>query len=179
MRRRTLLPALTLAALASCGPTNWGWVEPAVVSNDLRPDYRPFAPASIRIYPLTHLGLDDNDDPAIICHIELRDRWGDSVKALGMLQVQLYQPRGGLDAETARQILKWDAALQNERTNAALYDPATQTYRLTLGGLPPWIAERAAGAEREPVRLELRAVFQTLGPNGEERILRDAMALEI
>ncbi len=176
----TLLAAAIGATLTSCGGSTWHWVEPVATSNDLRPDYSPFAPMSLRIYPLTHLGPAEDGGAAIICHIELRDRWGDSVKALGKLQVQLYRPRAGLDADTAEQILIWDVPLEDERQNAALYDPATQTYRLALGGLPDWIAQRAApDSPRAPVRLELRAVFQTLGPNGEEKVLRDAMVLEI
>ena len=181
IRRSTTIPAAACAlVLTSCGGSSWQWSEPVANTNDLRPDYNPFAPMSLRIYPLTHLGEEPGGEAAIICHIELRDRWGDSVKALGKLQVQLYRPRAGLDASTAEQILKWDVPLENERQNAALYDPATQTYRLALGGLPDWIAERAdLAANRQTLRLELRAVFQTLGPNGEERVLRDAMVLEI
>ncbi|HZW10928.1 MAG TPA: hypothetical protein VFF69_13585 [Phycisphaerales bacterium] len=181
--RSTALAALAACPLliASCGGARWGWVEPAATSEDLRPDYNPFAPMSLRIYPLTHLAPADAEQTTLVCHIELRDRWGDAVKALGKLQVQLYRPRGGLDATTAEQVLKWDVRLEDEQQNAALYDPATQTYRLALGGLPQWIADRARAetAPADTVRLELRAVFQTLGPSGEEKVLRDSMALEV
>ena len=162
------------------GPVDWGWVEPAAPSNDLRKGYNAFAPESLRVFPLTHLGRDEHGEAAIICHIELRDRWGDSVKALGPLQVQLYRPEGGVDATSAVQILIWDVALEDERENAASYDPATQTYRVVLVGLPEWIADRVDAEPSEPrVRLELRAVLQTLGANGEERVLRDGMVLDI
>lgn len=176
--------ALVIAGLglAGCagGPVNWGWTEPSAPRNDLRRGYNAFAPESVRVFPLTHLGTDDDGEAAIVCHIELRDSWGDSVKALGPLQVQLYRPEGGIDAASAVQILKWDVPLQDERENAASYDPATQTYRLVLVGLPEWIAERVEPDPGRPrVRLEIRAVFQTLGPNGEEKVLRDGMVLDI
>lgn len=179
---RFALAACALVLLPACGsgPVDWGWVEPAAPRNDLRPGYNAFAPEAIRVFPLTHLGRDEHGEPAIICHVELRDRWGDSVKALGPLQIQLYRPEGGLDATSAVQILRWDVPLNDERENAASYDPATQTYRLVLVGLPSWIGQRAdADPSRQPVQLEVRAVFQTLGPNGEERVLRDGMVLEI
>lgn len=174
-----------MLGLSGCGIglTDWGWTEPATPRNDLRPGYNAFAPEAVRVFPLTHLGRDESGEPAIVCHIELRDRWGDSVKALGPLQVQLYRQAGGVDGGSAVQILKWDVALEDERENAASYDPATQTYRLVLVGLPGWLAERAEppkeGATRPRIRLEIRAVFQTLGPNGEEKVLRDGLALDV
>jgi len=162
------------------GPADWGWVEPAAPRNDLRKGYNAFAPVSLRVFPLTHLGRDERGEAAIICHIELRDRWGDSVKALGPLQMQLYRPEGGVDATDAVQILRWEVALQDERENIASYDPATQTYRVVLVGLPAWMAERVDADPAGPrVRLEVRAVFQTLGANGEEQVLRDWMVLDI
>lgn len=172
-------------SLPGCGmgPMDFGWTEPAKPRNDLRPGYNAFAPEAVRVFPLTHLGRDDFGAAAIVCHIELRDRWGDSVKALGPLQVQLYRQGGGVDGGSAVQILKWDVALEDERENAASYDPATQTYRLVLVGLPGWLAERVEalkeGTTRPRIRLEIRAVFQTLGSNGEEKVLRDGMALDV
>ena len=178
---RLVAPAC-VGLLTGCGvgPVDWGWVEPAAPRDDLRKGYNAFAPEAVRVFPLTHLGRDERGVPAIICHIEMRDRWGDPGKALGLLQVQLYRPEGGLDAASAVQILRWDVPLQDERENAASYDPATQTYRLVLVGLPGWIAERVnPDPDRPRVRLEVRAVLQTLGPNGEERVLRDGMVLDI
>lgn len=180
-RSLAALGALALAALLpACGGADWQWTEPVRPAGVLRPGYNAFAPHAVRVFPLTRLGRDDEGQPAIVCHVELRDRWGDPVKALGHLQVQLYRPMGGVDARAATQILKWDVALENERVNAQSYDPATQTYRLVLVGLPDWIGARLdAPPDAAPVRLEVRAVFQTLGPAGEERVLRDGMVLEI
>lgn len=176
--------ACGLLGAAGCGGLpSWDWTEPLTPQNDARPGYNAFAPHSVRVFPLTRLGRDEAGEPAIVCHVELRDRWGDPVKALGQLQVQLYRPMEGIDKGTAAQILKWDVALDDERINAQSFDPATRTYRLVLVGLPAWIGERvdppAEGENRPRARLEVRAVFQTLGPNGEERVLRDGMVLGI
>lgn len=163
-------------ALAACaGPGTWGSTRPLTPTTGLRADHNAFAPVAIRVHPLTHLasGL---AEPAIICHIEMTDRWGDPVKALGILQLQLYRPQGGLNASTAEQILLWDAPLQDERYNASVYDPATRTYRLQLAGLPQWISRAADDQNRD--RIEIRAVFQTLGPGGEEQVLRDGRIIE-
>ncbi|MBK7405885.1 MAG: hypothetical protein IPJ41_15010 [Phycisphaerales bacterium] len=178
-RRAILLPVLL--TLGGCsGGGFWALGPPAAPQSDLREGYNAFAPASLRIFPLTHLGLDDQGRPAIICHIELADRWGDSVKALGRLRVTLSRSEGGLGAATARQELAWDVRLDDERTNAEAYDPSTQTYRLLLGGLPPWLAQRATeDAARAPLRLRLDAVFQTLGRNGEEQVLSDGLVLDV
>lgn len=175
---------LVLLGVPGCGgPAAWDWTEPLTPRVDARPGYNAFAPHSLRVFPLTRLGRDESGAAAIVCHVELRDRWGDPVKALGQMQVQLYRPTEGIDGSASTQILKWDVALDDERINAQSYDPATRTYRLVLVGLPDWIAERvdppAEGESRAGVRLEVRAVFQTLGPNGEERVLRDGMVLGV
>lgn len=172
-RTRTLLIA-SLALLPACTGSVPGWTQPVASGNDLSRDYNPFAPDAIRIHPLSHATKSEHG-AAIICHLEVTDRWGDAVKALGTLQVQLYRPRAGLDAGTAEQILRWDIPLDDERYNAAVYDPATRTYRIELVGLPDWIDPASGGA----TRLELRAVFQTLGPRGEERVFRDGRVLVI
>lgn len=158
----------------------WDWSPPEPPRNDLREGYNAFAPASLRIFPLTHLGTDDKGVPAIICHIELADRWGDSVKALGRMRVTISRAEGGLGATTARQELAWDVRLDDESTNAEAFDPTTQTYRLLLGGLPPWLADRVNPDPARPaVRLRVDAVLQTLGPNGEERVLSDGLVLDV
>ncbi len=183
--------------LGGCGTLGWDWTEPRTHNRALKPGYNAFAAQAIRIHPLTHFAMVDGQ-AEIVCHIEMLDRWGDSVKALGTLQLQLYKPEERAKATSAVQILKWDVDLTDETFNAGAYDPATRTYRLSLGGLPVWIAQAVAKQQAEggggggdgaagnkaavnglPIRLELRAAFQTLGPNGQERVLRDGMGLEL
>lgn len=47
-------------------------------------------PQELVIHPLTRIGSDLGGSPALICHIELKDRFGQSVKTLGALRVELY-----------------------------------------------------------------------------------------
>ncbi|MFI4898387.1 MAG: hypothetical protein ACIARR_11235, partial [Phycisphaerales bacterium JB059] len=53
----------------------------------------PFAPASMRVYPLTQIERTGEGEARLVLHLELRDAWGDTVKGIGNLQVQLL--RGG------------------------------------------------------------------------------------
>ena len=137
----------------------------------------PFVASSIRIYPLTRVAMDEGE-VVIVCHIEVKDQWGDPVKALGALQVQLFRPASG-DAGS-EQVLRWEVPLDDERFNAASYDPATRTYRVRLGDLPPWVASMAERApdDSSRERIELRASFRTRGKRGEELVLTDGTVLE-
>ena len=64
----------------------------------------PFAHASMRIHPLTRVDHDAKGAVWIICHIELKDAWGDTCKGTGKLQVQLYGPRAGTTEGSAFRI---------------------------------------------------------------------------
>lgn len=133
---------------------------------------RPFAPVVMQIHPLTRIGRDEaRNQPLIICHLELRDSWGDTCKGTGTLQVQLYRsdPGGG----SGTQELKWDVDLSDLEKNSQLYDPATRTYRLALE-VPERLIVRESGR-----RLRLRAILDTWGPRGEQRTLQDEFVLEL
>lgn len=132
---------------------------------------RPFTPVVLQIHPLTRTGRDEaRSQPLIVCHIELRDSWGDTCKGVGDLQVQLFRsdPGGG----PGTQELKWDVDLSDLEVNSHLYDPATRTYRLALE-VPERLIIREAGR-----RVRLRAILQTWGPRGEPRTLQDEFVLE-
>lgn len=94
----------------------------------------PFAPASVRIHPLTHLDRGPTGEPVLVCHIELLDPWGESVRGVGNLKVSLFGPSRPVSTEDA----VWNFDLNSLTTNDTLYDPATQTYRLHLVDLPEW-----------------------------------------
>jgi hypothetical protein len=108
-------------------------------------------PARMLIHPLTRVGTDASGQPALLLYIELRDRFGQNARALGMLHVVVQHPgrdpisagsgggTPGLDA------MAWDVDLRDPDQNALLYDDLiTRTYRLTLTGLPEWLTEWAA-----------------------------------
>lgn len=143
-------------------------VDPAALIN-------PFAPVEMQIHPLTRIDRDASGRLWIICHIELRDVWGDPSKGVGAMQIQLYRPIGARPLGQGIQELKWDVDLSDMERNARLYDPATRTYRLALKDQPEWLAEAPeAGASRAV----LRAVFTTAGPLGEPLVLQHELLLQ-
>ena len=108
----------------------------------------PFKPASVRVFPLTHFDLNAAGEPLLVLHLELTDRWGDSVKAAGSLRVELAAPTRGT-AASEETVLQWDVNLLNLDLNASRYDPTTATYRVPLEGLPRWAVQFARGRPGE------------------------------
>lgn len=108
----------------------------------------PFAPTWMRVHPLTHVRLGPDGEPEIVCHVELRDRWGDGCKGRGSLVVRVFGPRDGA-AGAEGEVSRWDVDLSNLEQNAMLFDPATRTYRMVLTGPPKWIATLARGGSGE------------------------------
>jgi hypothetical protein len=120
-------------------------------------------PERIEIHPLTRVATDAAGRPIIICHVELRDRFEQNIKALGAMRVELYGRAAAGDdrqhdavppptptapgadnpvqpAQTLRQQLVWNIDLTDPDTNALFYDDLiTRTYTLTLGGIPDWV----------------------------------------
>ena len=127
-----------------------------------------FAPASLRVYPLTHGETSEDEGTRLVLHLELRDAWGDTVKGIGRLQVQLL--RGGNLGGGGRDERMWEVDMRDPEINAAYYDPATRTYRVQLRDLPPWAIEQS---QRRDGRLRVLAVYNTPAPDGSERFLRD------
>jgi len=169
----------------------------------------PFVPTSMRIYPLTHIERGspppappaqptgpspaDNVQPQdttprpaeirIIAHLEFRDAWGDSTKAVGPLVILLYGPNS--NASTARnakdgdnpdafapevQQRRYDIDLTDLKRNAELYDPATRTYRIPLSGLPEWIVNSTPNTN---LRITLRAEVKSPRADGSSVLLVD------
>jgi hypothetical protein len=124
----------------------------------------------MQIHPLTRVDHDPKGDIWIICHIELKDAWGDTTKGVGQLQIQLFKPAGGPGSGVGTQEVTWDVNLSDLDQNAALYDSATRTYRLQLEGAPSWVSGDTG--QNKP-RVRLRAIMHTLGPAGERRVLQD------
>jgi hypothetical protein len=164
------LCALCVSAvnLAGCGikpkPPLAGTTASRVVSS-------PFAPKAMAIHPLSRVEKDGSGQALIICHIELRDEWGDTCKATGQLQVQLYRPLGGRQGGLGTQELAWDVDLSDLEMQR-LFDSATRTYRLELEGAPAWVLEEGRGA-----RGRLRAVLTSTGLQGEAKTLTGEYSL--
>ncbi len=166
----------------------------------------PFVPTSMRIYPLTHIerGLAiplppsnptgpspaDNIPPMdtvaaqkrsevrLITHIDFRDAWGDSTKAIGAMTILLYGPGSSPNAtpdpasvpekSSSTQLRRYDIDLTDLKRNAELYDPATRTYRIPLAGLPDWITT-ATG----PIKVTIRAEMKSPRSDGSSVLLVD------
>lgn len=129
-----------------------------------------FAPASIRISPLTRLETGTSGKPELAIYFELTDNWGHSTKSPGIAQVQLYR-LGGVSAGLATLADRWEADLTDPARNSALFD-VTRMYRLPLAELPEWLSARAAGGG-EPVRVRVRLFYRTVGERGATVDLRD------
>ncbi len=176
MPHRPIVPALLAALLAACtappparGPARSGQ------ATDLP---NPFPPEAIVIHPLTRAERDPQGRPVIMCHIEFRDAWGDTVKAAGTLQVQLYRPVGAGDI--GQQELVWPIPLNDLDANAGFFDPATRTYRLPLEDAPEWVIPPEPGTTAGPARrIKLRAVFEGLDAHAHPLTLQDEYVFEV
>lgn len=156
--RATSSVFILLAAMAGCsnGPSA------APPGNFSMPsDSFPFSPANVRIHPLTHVEAAAKGS-FVVLHLEIKDRYGDSIKWLGSAKVKLYQPGSASTGEAIEtEALAWDITETNTADgNARVFDPATRTYRVRLEA-PAWVArvlERDPSADRMPW-LRLRVSF--------------------
>ena len=116
----------------------------------------PFAPVRLVIHPLTRVVRDPaTGEERIEVHLELQDRWEDSVKWLGVVVFELFR-----EAPTAingpgghEEVKSWKVDLSQPEENSRPYDRVTRTYRLTLVGLPD---SHAYGASAGSMRLTAR-----------------------
>lgn len=141
LARLTLTLSSLAAVLSACGVEPKGGSAPrkgepiADTTAHFGPsDCEVFAPTAIRIHPLTRLVVEKTEGAAVQAHIELTDRWGDSVKWLGTMVFELYRdaPAGGGVAGGQEQINVWSLDLSDPDANAKAYDRVTRTYRATL-----------------------------------------------
>jgi hypothetical protein len=166
-----------LVAAAACAGGCALKPKPALSGSAATGVKNPFGPATLSIHPLTRVDRDEAGRLWIICHIELRDVWGDSCKGAGKLQVQLYKPTGGRAGGPGIQELTWDVDLSDLKLNASLYDPATRTYRLPLEDPPAWLVASTTDRKSDLPIARLKAVLVTTGVKGDEKILTDEFAL--
>ncbi|MBO6512539.1 MAG: hypothetical protein JJ974_01065 [Phycisphaerales bacterium] len=108
----------------------------------------PFAPSEMRIHPLTHVES-VGDVKRIVLHMELRDGWGDTVKGIGAMSIQL--GRSG-SASIGQSGTRWDIDLRDFETNVSYFDSVTRTYRFVLSGLPDWFTADGRGRLRVQYR---------------------------
>lgn len=138
----------------------------------------PFAPASLRVHPLTHLERDADGSVFLLVHVQLRDRWSDLCKGVGEIQFYMYMPTGLGGAGQEEQVRRWEIDLYALDENALFFDPATQTYRFSLGELPGWAEQMAPGGDRTaagPGRFRVIARLTTPTPEGGQAVLVDEL----
>lgn len=165
-QHRATLPLATLAAACVLGGCSLGPGK--------APDHAPapatgcaFAPVGLRIHPLTHVDASAPGVPPdkclLVLHLELRDRFGDTVKGVGRLHVELLKPGAGMAPGIETQAMTWEvAAFADPEPNSRRFDPSTRTYRLPLLA-DPWVAAWLARehGSSEPAWLKVRAALLT------------------
>lgn len=114
-----------------------------------------FAPRRIQVHGLTRLvGATGNEPARIDLHMELLDRFGHGVKALGEVRVELYE--GSIIGERvgvgSMQRRLWRLDLRDPATNAEAFDRITRTYWLILRDLPDEVIRNPRGSLRLQVR---------------------------
>jgi len=114
--------------------------SPAAFASDAAAS-APFVPVELRVHPLTAITRSTRaaDDEATV-HIELLDRWGDTVKALGQLKIEIRVEAPGFGGAGASKSASrsWDIDLGNPEENSRRFDRVTRTYRLRVKGAPRW-----------------------------------------
>jgi hypothetical protein len=153
----------------------------------------PFAPVSMRVHPLTHIDsppAGQRGDTTLVLHMEMRDAYGDLVKGLGRLDVELSRSTpagvlvggiagGGFEDQPA---VAWQAAeMLDAAENARRFEWDTRTYRVRLSA-PAWVGEwlrNEAVRAGAPAKLRVR-VSMTGGQSasGGVRVLQDTFVLE-
>ena len=134
-----------------------------------------FDPESMRVHPLSHVDVapDGVDGAALLVHVELRDRFGDAVKGVGKLRVEL--SRGADTSAGDSPAAAWDVAdLLDPESGSRRFDPSTRTYRLPLLA-PAWLLRAVKEDRPHGGRPRVRVTFL---PTGSSRVLADEMVLE-
>ena len=130
-------------------------------------------PASVRVHPLTRIEQLADESYQLVCHVDLRDRFGHETKVLGLFRVELYRPVGDPADGRQMQDAVWRVDLSDPAENAEKYDGlVTRTYVLYLAGLPEW-AQAGAGASGGTIRVYV----ETAGCDGESVYLQGSTRL--
>ncbi|MBL4698154.1 MAG: hypothetical protein JKX70_04905 [Phycisphaerales bacterium] len=163
-----LLSMLPMVYIGGCS-TSFIFQEQIVRTDDLLAVPGPFRPSVMRVHPLTHTELDADGQAVMILHVELKDPWGDTVKGVGQVQVQLRK-------ESATSVVgnrgtRWDIDLRDIEVNVSYFDSATRTYRFVIGGLPGWLSDSVE--TQEAIGARVRVLFRTSKADGEAVVLQD------
>lgn len=95
----------------------------------------PFAPASMRIHPLTRVtsNPDNPDQIQIDLRIELNDRFGDTTKGIGTIRIKLFPRLSENEKGTSEiRLALWTPEFMDVDKNSQLFDRVTRTYHFLL-----------------------------------------------
>lgn len=189
---RPLTILLCVAPLAGCG---WmtgsrqtsGERTPGAGETRLTPGpaLNAFAPASVRLYPLTHAqAVGPAGRPVLVVHVEVKDAWGDSIKAAGEMVVRVAALSGWGAAREGekRDPSRWRIDMTDPELNSAWFDPATRTYQVRLSTLPAWMEEgirQGAGKDGSDRALRITAEFTALNAEGQVKTFYDELDLRL
>lgn len=152
----------------------------------------PFAPVAMRIHPLTHIdapGPGERGETSLVLHMEVRDAYGDLVKGLGKLDVELSRsvasgvlPVGGAGTGFEQTpAVSWSAAeMMDPKENSRRFEWDTRTYRVRLLA-PAWVGqwlrdEKLRGGAAAKMRL--RVILTSGAEGGNRRVLQDVFVME-
>ena len=161
----------SMALIVCMGGCQSGFIfqEQIVRTEDLLAVPGPFRPAVMRVHPLTHTEINAEGDAVMILHVELKDLWGDTVKGVGQLQVQIRKQNE--TSVIGQRGSRWDVDLRDIEINVSYFDSATRTYRFVIGGLPAWLRDSVEAQEAGGSRV--RVLFRTSKADGEAVVLQD------
>jgi hypothetical protein len=137
---------LGLLAAASCGPQRGGSDPNAAPEPGLTPATWPYAPATMRVHPLSRIMVPARAEEATRAevHVQCLDLEGDSTRSIGLLRVQVGDPASAASVQHD---------LGDPAVNRADWDPVTRTYRFTL---PVPEGFRCAPGTTLPVQVQLQ-----------------------
>lgn len=149
--RRHLAPLalIAVAAAGGCGGAAGSNAAKGMLPSDFvswAPERDAFQPVRLRVHPLTRVTREASGDEILLCHLELRDRFDQVVKCLGLAQVELFpaDAQGKPKDETIEPERLWQVDLRDPKKNSDTFDGVvTHTYALHLGSLPPLLAKLA------------------------------------
>ncbi|CAG0952809.1 hypothetical protein PHYC_00293 [Phycisphaerales bacterium] len=180
MRVMVIVPLVFLAACSS-----WGVNRSSGRTLPTMP--HPFDPVTLRVHGLTHIDPTGPkvgaDQCLLVLHFELKDRFGDTVKGLGPLKVELYKPGAGVAPGIETQALSWELPdFADPEANASRFDTATNTYRIPLIAgkwADQWLDPGNEGLrERAPAWLKVRASLSTQDADRRAVLLSDEFVVQ-
>ena len=125
LRITTLLALLSFGG--GCGPK----VEALPESFTLSAGDWPFWPVNMRFHPLTRVVITEDEKLCSLeARVEFKDLEGDISKALGQMNIKLYETRS--DGATDEFIENWDIDLEDRSENRTQYSVITRTYLFRL-----------------------------------------------